>query len=237
MTAPNQSRLRIASYNVHACVGRDGRFDPARVAGVIESLNADFIALQEVEDRPFEGVSVSDYLAARLDMHAYRGVTLRRKDADYGNLLLAGHAAAATRLHDISVKGGEPRGCIEADFVIDQQRLRLFATHLGLRSGERLTQVGQLTPSLKRDGADVCILAGDINEWRPAAGVSRALQRVFGHTSRRRTFPAGAPAFPLDRIYVKPRDVTMQVHAFRTRESRVASDHLPLVCDVSLARA
>ena len=234
MTAPVQTSLRIASYNVHACVGRDGRFDPARIASVVESLDADFVALQEVEDREFEGVGVSQFLAARLDMHAYRGVTLRRKDADYGNLLLARHKAESVRLHDISVKGGEPRGCIEADFAVGKRRLRMFATHFGLRGGERLTQARLLVPSLKRDGADICILAGDLNEWRPAAGVLRKLRGIFGYTSRRRTFPAGSPAFALDPIYVKPRHAAMQVKALRTREIRVASDHLPIVCEVTL---
>ena len=45
MTSP--APLRVATYNVHACVGRDGRHDPDRVATVIEELNADVVALQE----------------------------------------------------------------------------------------------------------------------------------------------------------------------------------------------
>lgn len=235
MTADDQSCLRIASYNVHACVGRDGRFDPMRIASVIESLDADVIALQEVEDRSFEGTRVTDFLAAHLDMHAYRGVTLQREDADYGNLLLARPAAGAVRLHDISVKGGEPRGCIEADFVIGERRLRLFATHLGLRTGERLKQVEQLAPALLRDGADVRVLAGDINEWRPGARVLRKLSGLLGSGSRRRTFPARAPVFALDRIYVKPGQAVVQSKVPWTSDSRVASDHLPLVCDLRLA--
>ena len=40
--------LRIATYNVHACVGRDGRHDPDRVATVIGELDADVVALQEL---------------------------------------------------------------------------------------------------------------------------------------------------------------------------------------------
>jgi endonuclease/exonuclease/phosphatase family metal-dependent hydrolase len=235
LTGDEKHRLRIASYNVHACVGRDSRFDPARIADVIELLDADFVALQEVEDRVFESRDVSRFLAARLDMHAYRGVTLRRKDADYGNLLLARREAEQVRLHDISVSGGEPRGCIEADFLVANRRLRLFATHLGLRAGERLAQVQQLTPSLLRDGADIRVLAGDINEWRPAARGLRALRRVLGHGSCQRTFPAGTPAFALDRIFAAPQQAVRQVKAIRTRASRVASDHLPLVCDLSLA--
>ena len=138
------------------------------------------------------------------------------------------------RLHDISVEGGEPRGCIEADFVVSERRLRLFATHLGLRAGERQAQVRQLAPALHREDADVRILAGDINEWRPGAGALRALRAVFGHSGGARSFPAGMPILALDRIYVTPRGVALPVEALRTRESRVASDHLPLVCDVGL---
>lgn len=235
MTGRGQTRLRIASYNVHACVGRDGRFDPARIADVIGALDADIVALQEVEDRAFDGRVVSQFLAARLDMYAYRGVTLRRQDADYGNLLLARHEAEHVSLHDISVRGGEPRGCIEADFLVGKRRLRVFATHLGLRAGERLAQVRQLAPALSRDGADIRILAGDINEWRPAARGLNALRRALGQGSRRRTFPAGAPTFALDRIFATPQQAVRQVKAIRTRKSRVASDHLPLVCELDLA--
>ena len=39
--------LRVATYNVHACVGTDGRHDPNRVASVVAELEADIIALQE----------------------------------------------------------------------------------------------------------------------------------------------------------------------------------------------
>ena len=43
--------LTVASYNVHRCIGRDGRCDPQRIARVIEELDADVVALQEVDDR------------------------------------------------------------------------------------------------------------------------------------------------------------------------------------------
>ena len=228
------ARLRIVSYNVHACVGRDGRFMPERIADIVEPLDADFVAMQEVEDRPFGGNTVSDFLGSRLNMRACRGVTLRRGDADYGNLLLSKHEARVHVLHDISVPGGEPRGCIEADFDIDNLHVRLFATHLGLRTNERLTQVRQLTPALERDDARVRILAGDINEWRPAGRVLRAVHRIFGSSPRRRTFPSGLPTIALDRVYVSPGKALIELKTVATAEARIASDHLPLVCDIML---
>lgn len=229
-----RQRLRIVSYNVHACVGRDGRFMPERIATIVESLQADFVALQEIEDRAFEGATVTDFLATRLGMHAYRGVTLRRADADYGNLLLSKHEARVHVLHDISVSGGEPRGCIEVDYDIDDLHVRLFATHLGLRARERLQQVERLAPAMERDDADVRVLAGDINEWRPSGRVLRAVRRVFGSSPRRRTFPSHLPAIALDRIFVSPGHALADLRTVTTTEARNASDHLPLVCDIML---
>ncbi len=43
----HRAPIRVATYNVHACVGRDGRHDPERVARVIGELDADVVALQE----------------------------------------------------------------------------------------------------------------------------------------------------------------------------------------------
>ena len=44
---PPSSPLRVATYNVHECVGTDGRQDPDRIASVVSELNADIVALQE----------------------------------------------------------------------------------------------------------------------------------------------------------------------------------------------
>ena len=66
--------LRIASYNVHGCVGTDGKKDAARVADVIAELDCDTIGLQEVDYR-------LDYIGRRLGMHVIPGITLVKHDA------------------------------------------------------------------------------------------------------------------------------------------------------------
>ena len=40
---------RILTYNVHRCLGIDGRLSPARIAEVIGSCEPDVVALQEVD--------------------------------------------------------------------------------------------------------------------------------------------------------------------------------------------
>jgi endonuclease/exonuclease/phosphatase family metal-dependent hydrolase len=224
--------LRIVSYNVHACVGSDGRFAPERIADLLAALDADFVALQEVEDRDVGGTPVSAFLARRLGMHAYPGPTLERRDADYGNLLLAKPEATAVTRHEISVPGREPRGIIEADFRAHDVTLRLFVTHLGLSGAERKKQLDLLLTVIGREGADVLVLAADFNEWAPAAGLHRKLGRHFGTSTRHKTFPAPLPVLSLDRIYVSPKQALKSSRAERSTLARNASDHLPVVCDL-----
>jgi len=45
------TRLRVASYNIHCGIGRDRRFDEERIFEVLQEIDADVVALQEVEAR------------------------------------------------------------------------------------------------------------------------------------------------------------------------------------------
>jgi len=226
--------LRVVSYNVHSCIGSDGRFAPERIAEVLAGLDADLVALQEVEERRVDGCLVSELLADRLGMHAYPGPTLKRSDADYGNLLLARPAADGVMRHEISVPRREPRGIIEADFGLDDVQLRMFVTHLGLSGAERRKQLDLLLSVLERDGADVRVLAADFNEWFPIGRFHRRLGRGFGRSTRHKTFPATLPLLSLDRIYVAPATALKSSRIERSKLARNASDHLPVVCELAI---
>ena len=39
----------LATYNIHRGIGGDGRFAPERIAAVLQEINPDVIALQEVQ--------------------------------------------------------------------------------------------------------------------------------------------------------------------------------------------
>ncbi|MGZ8422675.1 MAG: endonuclease/exonuclease/phosphatase family protein, partial [Nitrospira sp.] len=39
----------MATYNVHGCVGSDGRYSRERILNVLKELQADLIALQEID--------------------------------------------------------------------------------------------------------------------------------------------------------------------------------------------
>ena len=40
---------RVASYNIHRAIGRDGVYEPGRILRVLSEMNADVVALQEVD--------------------------------------------------------------------------------------------------------------------------------------------------------------------------------------------
>jgi len=237
MTAPH--RLRVASYNIHECVGSDGRRDPARIAAVLREIDADIIGLQEVDARP-SATSESmqmEYLASTLGLHAVAGPTLQRSNGEYGNALLTRRPVLDVRKIDLTVYRREPRGALDVDLDIDGAAVRVVVTHLGLLPGERRTQVRRLVDLLGESRSDVVILCGDINEWFAVGRPLRWLHARLGRTGGIATFPAAFPVFALDRIWVHPRTALAGLTAHATPVARQASDHLPLLADIRLREA
>ena len=77
--------MRILSYNIHGCVGRDGREDPDRVLEVIQRTDADIVGLQEVHQDDRDFLRKLEHLPYRSVLY---GKTMRKPSANYGNVLL-----------------------------------------------------------------------------------------------------------------------------------------------------
>ena len=234
---PLRATLRLASYNIHIGVGRDGRFHPERLAAVVRELDADVIALQEVQ----LGAGTYDMLAHLEQATGYArlaGPTLRHPtDGDFGNALLSRLPIVAHRCLDISVPGREPRGALDA--TIDcggEVGLRVLATHLGLRPVERRDQVRRLLVEVSADThRGPTVLLGDLNEWFLWGRPLRWLHAHFGRPPALATFPSGCPVLALDRAWVKPRRCLRHLVVHRSPLARLASDHLPVVATLDLA--
>ena len=223
-------RVDVATYNVHRCVGLDGRHDPDRIAAVIRELAVDVIGLQEVDARAHveAGIDQFDYLARATGFTAIAGPTLRRHEGHYGNALLTRWPVRHVQNLDLSVRGREPRGAIAAVVDTDRGAARVVVTHLGLRGGERRRQVAQLLALVgKQPSPRPAVLLGDFNEWLGPARVMRRLRRIFGSRALR-SFPSKWPLLALDRVLVYPARALTDVRVHRTHLARVASDHLPV---------
>jgi endonuclease/exonuclease/phosphatase family metal-dependent hydrolase len=237
MTPPH--RLRVASYNIHECVGGDGRRDPSRVAAVLREIDADIIGLQEVDARPgstSESMQMQ-YLASALGHHAIAGPTLQRASGEFGNALLTRRRVMDVRHVDLTVYRREPRAVLDVDLDIEGAAVRVLVTHLGLLPGERRTQVRRLLDLLGESRSDLVILCGDINEWFAVGRPLRWLHARLGQTAAVPTFPAAFPVFALDRIWVHPQAAVATLAAHASPTARQASDHVPLVADIRLGSA
>lgn len=233
--------MRVLTYNVHGCIGSDRATRPDRIIQVIEHVDADVVALQEVHDE--DDVDRSFLRALRrlpYEQLAY-GPTMRKANGHYGNVLLLRDPAEWCERIDLSVPGCEPRGALVVRLDDEHAgRVEIVATHLGLRAWERRSQTRRLITRVDQLAADdppaLRIGVGDFNEWWPWSAVLRALRDAFGVSPPRRSFPARLPVFCLDRIFVRPKGAIESIAAVRTPLTKHASDHLPVVAKIRMPR-
>jgi len=229
-----RDHIRVASYNTHGGVGRDRHFVPKRIAEVLKELDADIIALQEVESRA-TGFDMLGYLRDETGFHAIAGPTLLRNGADYGNGLLTRFKVQSVNRVNLCVARCEPRGAIDAELDCSGTPMRVLATHLGLRPSERREQIQRLLRVLESDKPLPTILMGDINEWFLWGRPLRWMHRHFEQTPSPPTFPARLPVFALDRLWVKPRTLLRNIDVHASPLAKIASDHLPLTAELDLS--
>jgi endonuclease/exonuclease/phosphatase family metal-dependent hydrolase len=231
--------IRVATYNVHGCVGSDGRHDPARVSSVIAEIDADVVALQEftypndvtLDTRtPVVFTTLDSYECAL-------GPTREHHAQWFGNALLTRHPIVDVHRIDLSMARREPRGALAATLDVGGAHVHVLAAHLGLRIGERRFQVRQILDYLESVRHSIVVVLGDFNDWLPGRSVVHVLDRRLGRPPRPRSFPVAWPIIPLDRIWVQPRHLLRRLSAHATPAAKRASDHLPVVAEIGTANA
>lgn len=228
--------FRVATWNIHRCVGTDARFAPERVAAVIASLDVDIIGLQEVGwyygDE--NGVDQFAYLAEATGLVLYPALVKDHTHARFGNALLTRLPVEQVDALDVSQPLHTPRGGLMAVLRLSEKiRVRVVVAHLGLDPWERGRQCAQILASI--DAADAgeeapipTLFMGDFNEWRRAAPRLRRLWSRFPDAAAPRSFHSRLPTFPLDRILAAPPLKILAFDVLRNDLTRQASDHLPV---------
>jgi endonuclease/exonuclease/phosphatase family metal-dependent hydrolase len=226
--------VRVATYNVHDCVGRDGRFDPARIASILVEIDAEIIALQEVT-LDHAGELINRFEAAT-QRRLIDGTLFARGIGRYGNIVLTRRTVVETRLHDLSYDGREPRGAIDISVDAGNSLIRVCATHIGFRRCERNRQMGQLA-ALLSCGHKATLLLGDFNVWWRSTALAPLTRNGFDHVAVR-SFPTSPfPIAALDRIFARLPFIIERCWCHKSPLARIASDHFPVVAELQMLRA
>jgi endonuclease/exonuclease/phosphatase family metal-dependent hydrolase len=161
---PIVEAMRIATFNVHHCEGRDGVIDLQRIADVIVRTKAPLVALQELDqgmDRT-GGVDQPQVLQEMTGMRITFFPTLRRGQGRFG-VGLASADALEAELQDLPREPrDEPRGVIVARW----KGISVLATHLSREAGPRLGQTRALARTAARETGPTVVL-GDLNQTLP----------------------------------------------------------------------
>lgn len=224
--------LRVLTWNIHGFVGGDGKRDTGRTGRFISALGPDIAAFQEVDFRHRQSDTMDErhFLRDRVGDHGHEAWAISGPDGRYGQMLASRYPLDGLKVHDISVARREPRKVLEATAHVPGFRLRVIATHLGLRRAERRHQWQRLREIVAADLSLPLVLLGDLNQWRRGQ-LPAGLASLFDRAPLPATFPSRFPVFPLDRIYCRPPVRLVRIHP--VREAAAASDHLPVLGEIT----
>ena len=234
--------MRIATYNIHKCVGIDRKYSPERIVKVLREIDADVIGLQEVLCHSHLHIRdhQAKFIADALGFEFVLGKNRQIKGADYGNAIISRHSILSAGNHDITISPYEPRGCLLAEIEIVPGKTIHFADlHMGTSFFERRKQVHNLLAGNVLEAPDIAghrIIVGDFNEWTNGV-TTRMFRSSFNwidpkiHLGTSRSFPGYMPLLHLDHIYFDSSFKLEAATIHRSRTAMVASDHLPIYAD------
>jgi endonuclease/exonuclease/phosphatase family metal-dependent hydrolase len=254
--------IRVMSYNIHRWAGQDGRLDVRRFAHVIRAVGADVVGLNEVLHPVSNGRHTHEpltELAERLGMCYVFGPSgwIDRSAPGWhgpvGNALLSRYPLDdVTNTQLPRLQATRQRSLLAATVGDGPSRgLRAHVTHLDHAfEGTRLLQIRAVLRHLPMSGPHY--LGGDFNtpgfvgrrSRHLLPPVLRYLQRagyrdVFHEVGcgNGRTFPSAAPIFRIDFLFLPAQYAggLRWAYALNSRVTRLASDHRPLIAELSLA--
>ena len=196
--------LSVASYNIRKSVGTDWRRQPDRILEVLGEIDADVVALQEV-DRRFGRRASSLSVENILHNTAYFPVRFGARPTSlgwHGNTILVRKGGEVLLHKIIHLPALEPRGAVLADIRINGFAVRVIGMHLGLVGLWRKRQAIAVLDHLKGLEEKLpTVIMGDLNQWTTEGG-------VLGHFAEEHHVIAPGPSFHATRplLPLRPRN-------------------------------
>ncbi|MEE2827265.1 MAG: endonuclease/exonuclease/phosphatase family protein [Planctomycetota bacterium] len=242
--------VRVLTYNIHACVGMDGELAPERIARVLSQTGADVICLQEIDvNRKRSGHrDQARQIAELLKMDFHFHPAWHIEGERFGNAIMTHLPLQLVRaggLHQ-QQESRSKRGAVWAQIEIQPGTLlQVISAHLSIYPKEQLRQAQELYEEWVQpaEAHGPVVLCGDFNA-RPASAAYRYLagKMLDAETATQKarhqsTYFSPRPVTRLDHIFLNSAAKPINCQVITSRLAQEASDHLPLMTDLSLPPA
>lgn len=235
--------FRVMTYNVHSCVGTDGKLEPGRIAEVVARSGADIVALQELDvcQSRTDGMHQPEWLAQQLEMLVHFTPARVCNEGQYGNAILTRFPFSVLSEGNLRRRRGEERAVQWLKVSIAGVDVSIMNTHLSIHFRERLLQIEQLLGAewlAKSQLRMPQVICGDLNSSQ-FSPVYRRLQKDLVDVQRAKgsraaaTWPSRLPFARIDHLFTSRGIVVKHCEVRRDALSMVASDHLPLLAELS----
>lgn len=227
--------LKIASYNVRNAKGMDDVVDFDRVANVINEMNADAVAIQELDSatQRSDGLVVLDELAKRTNMYASFNASIAFSGGKYGNGILTKQKPLKTEA--IALPGREEMRSL---LIVEMDDFVLCCTHLSLNEEDRQASVKLVQQQTEKYTSKPVFLAGDLNAHPNSDEISYLSNNwILLSDSTQATYPSDGPTEVIDYIFMKSnKQLSSTVKSSGVVNEPMASDHRPLWVEVTIGR-
>ncbi len=247
------NRLTLVSYNIRHGRGMDNQVNLSRTGDVLSRLDADIIALQEVDFRADRSGGVNQVVALgqQLQMYPAFAPFMEFQGGQYGIAILSRLPVVDSWTIPLP-EGREPRAAVAIKVQLpDGQRVIAISVHFDW-IGDDTARFAQATELLKVIGSypEPVIVLGDYNDEPESRTLDLFRQSGIVADDTGATFRSDRLSKRLDyitlfpRLFIEPSNpalsstteslVSWTVLASRMISEPFASDHLPIVSEVDL---
>ena len=226
--------LRVASYNIKHGQGNDGKLDLRRTAAVIDNLNIDIVAIQEVDRNTSRSAQIDQpaRIAEMIGMNSEFGAFMPYDGGEYGlatfsRFPIVDHSTI--RLPE----GNEPRVALSCEIELPSgDRVVVVNVHFDWVRDDRFRFAqAQAVATYLRKLDKPYLLLGDFNDVRGSRTLELLSQSCVDAKKPNAdpfTFSATNPTKEIDFLFAAPR-LRWKTDFCRVLDGNKTSDHRPVV--------